>query len=57
MKRKADAPSIPAQAQAYGYEETEDGQLKKQEPPHKDESIGPAYYQRASNFLTYVTTD
>lgn len=30
--------------QAYGYEECEDGTLKKQDPPDKDKSIGPAFY-------------
>ena len=44
--RKPDAPSIPAQAQAYGYEETEEGVLRKQEPPLQDKTIGPAFYQK-----------
>uniref|UniRef100_A0A2C9KKI0 Sperm-tail PG-rich repeat-containing protein 2 n=1 Tax=Biomphalaria glabrata TaxID=6526 RepID=A0A2C9KKI0_BIOGL len=45
--RKPEAPSIPTQGQAYGYEECEDGTLKKQDPPVKDMSIGPAYYTPA----------
>lgn len=63
VQRKPDAPSIPAQSQAYGYEEAEDGVLRKQEPPQKDESMGPAFYQkhlqstmttRAANFGGYA---
>ena len=42
--RKPQAPSIPTPGQAYGYEEHEDGTLKKQEPPSKDGTIGPAFY-------------
>uniref|UniRef100_A0A8W8IEC1 Sperm-tail PG-rich repeat-containing protein 2 n=1 Tax=Magallana gigas TaxID=29159 RepID=A0A8W8IEC1_MAGGI len=42
--RKPEAPSIPMPGQAYGYEECEDGTLKKQDPPDKDKSIGPAFY-------------
>jgi len=42
------APSIPTPGQAYGYEENDDGSLRKQEPPEKDRSIGPAYYKVAS---------
>jgi len=42
--RKPDAPSIPAPGQAYGYEECEDGTLKKQDPPDRDVSMGPAFY-------------
>lgn len=42
--RKPEAPSIPSQGLAYGYEECEDGSLKKQDPPRRDGTIGPAFY-------------
>ncbi|WAQ96592.1 STPG2-like protein, partial [Mya arenaria] len=42
--RKPDAPSIPTPGKAFGYEECEDGTLKKQDPPDRDFSIGPAFY-------------
>lgn len=45
IERKPDAPSIPTPGQAYGFEENEDGTLRRQEPPPKDASLGPAYYR------------
>lgn len=42
--RKPLAPSIPTPGQAYGYEEHEDGTLRKQEAPARDNSLGPAFY-------------
>ena len=42
--RKPDAPSIPTPGQAYGYEECDDGTLKKQDAPDRDVSLGPAFY-------------
>lgn len=42
--RKPEAPSIPVPRLAYGYEENEDGTLRKQDPPEKDSSLGPAFY-------------
>ncbi|XP_019620275.1 PREDICTED: sperm-tail PG-rich repeat-containing protein 2-like [Branchiostoma belcheri] len=43
-QRKAEAPSIPTPGQAHGYEEAEDGTLRRQDPPSKDRTLGPAYY-------------
>lgn len=50
--RKSEAPSIPSQGQAFGYEEAEDGTLIKFSQPVRDSSLGPAYYQTVyvSNF-------
>ena len=42
--RKPVAPSIPTPGQAYGYEENDDGSLRKQDAPDRDVSMGPAYY-------------
>lgn len=52
--RKPEAPSIPMPGQAYGYEECEDGTLKKQDPPDKDKSIGPAFYNPTSVRLSHT---
>ncbi|XP_063773651.1 sperm-tail PG-rich repeat-containing protein 2 isoform X2 [Pseudophryne corroboree] len=53
-QQKTVAPSIPVPAQAFGYEETEDGSLVRQLPPPMDSTLGPAYYQ-LSNKETYAT--
>ena len=42
--RKPEAPSIPVPNMAYGYEENEDGTLRKQDPPNRDNTLGPAFY-------------
>ena len=53
--RKPEAPSIPTPGQAYGFEENEDGTLRRQEPPDRDVSIGPAFYsaEKVSWGITY----
>ena len=53
--RKPEAPSIPSPGKAFGYEENEDGTLRKQNPPEKDDSIGPAFYNaRVVRFVNEV---
>ncbi|KAM6440399.1 sperm-tail PG-rich repeat-containing protein 2 isoform 2-T2 [Liasis olivaceus] len=52
--RKSEAPSIPSQGQAFGYEEAEDGTLIKYSHPVRDSTLGPAYYQTIYN-ETYPT--
>ena len=48
FNRKIEAPSIPIPGKCYGYEECEDGTLKRQEAPDRDTTLGPAYYRPSS---------
>ncbi len=42
--RKSVPPSIPDPKFAYGFEEDNGGQLVPQQPPNRDVSLGPAFY-------------
>ncbi|KAF5405879.1 Sperm-tail PG-rich repeat-containing protein 2 [Paragonimus heterotremus] len=42
--RFRDVPSIPSGNFVHGYEEGPDGRLRPQKGPHKDETLGPAFY-------------
>jgi hypothetical protein len=37
-------PSIPDPKFAYGFEEDDTGKLVPQQPPARDDSLGPAFY-------------
>merc|ERR1711970_1496666 len=44
FKPAIDPPSIPTQGLAYGYEYLGPANIKKQPPPKRDDTLGPAFY-------------
>lgn len=44
FNRKSLPPSIPDPKYAFGFEEDEKGKLVPQQPPSRDASLGPAFY-------------
>ena len=44
FNRKKNPPSIQDPKNAYGFEESPNGELLPQPAPEKDSTIGPAYY-------------
>ena len=42
--RKSLPPSIPDPKYAFGFEEDNAGKLVPQQPPSRDDSLGPAFY-------------
>jgi len=55
FKPAIDPPSIPTQAQAYGYDYKGPVQIKKQQPPNRDTTLGPAYYSPKKSTINTET--
>lgn len=55
FKPAIDPPSIPTQGQAYGYDYHGPAKIKKQQPPKRDDTLGPAYYSPKKSTINTET--